>query len=144
MSLSLSLSLSLLTSFDRSSDFWKKNFWLNTLLRVSKPKEVNHLRTAPFLDIWAPFYHHGNGDASRCHTVIMTPRRQPTRSILRKERAYMCSLWAKFIQSIVYWPECVFSMFLVSFFCKSMRAGEKKKHKVPEKTQNFSMPSRPS
>ena len=23
-----------------------------------------HLRTAPFLDIRAPFYHHGNGDAA--------------------------------------------------------------------------------
>ena len=27
-----------------------------------KPIEVN--RTVPFLDIWAPFYHHGNGDAA--------------------------------------------------------------------------------
>ena len=35
-----------------------------TVFRASKPKEVNHLRTAPFLDIWAPFYHHGNGDAA--------------------------------------------------------------------------------
>ena len=32
--------------------------------RVLKPKEVSHLPTAPFLDIWAPFYHHGNGDAA--------------------------------------------------------------------------------
>ena len=26
-------------------------------------KKSNHLRTAPFLDISPPFYHHGNGDA---------------------------------------------------------------------------------
>ena len=32
--------------------------------RVFKPKEVSHFRTAPFLDIWAPFYHHGNGGAA--------------------------------------------------------------------------------
>ena len=37
---------------------------LSIVFRASKPKEVNHLRTAPFLDIWAPFYHHGNGDAA--------------------------------------------------------------------------------
>ena len=36
---------------------------LSIVFRAPKPKEVNHLRTAPFLDIWAPFYHHGNGDA---------------------------------------------------------------------------------
>ena len=34
------------------------------VFRALKPKEVNHLRAAPFLDIWAPFYHHSNGDAA--------------------------------------------------------------------------------
>ena len=37
---------------------------LSIVFRASKPKEANHLPTAPFLDIWAPFYHHDNGDAA--------------------------------------------------------------------------------
>ena len=41
-----------------------KHRTLSIVFRASKPKEVNHLRTAPFLDIWALFYHHGNGDAA--------------------------------------------------------------------------------
>ena len=37
---------------------------LSIVSRALKSIVVNHLRTAPFLDIWAPFYHHGNGDAA--------------------------------------------------------------------------------
>ena len=50
--------------FCRKNATRKEHRTLSIVFRASKPKEVNHLRTAPFLDIWAPFYHHGNGDAA--------------------------------------------------------------------------------
>ena len=58
----------LFNSFEGSSvdinATWSKHRTLFIVFRASKQKEVNHLRTAPFLDIWAPFYHHGKGDAA--------------------------------------------------------------------------------
>ena len=38
----------------------------NTFHRLQsvKAKMVNPLPTAPFLDIWAPFYYHGNGETA--------------------------------------------------------------------------------
>ena len=45
---------------------------LSIVFRASKPKEVNHLRTAPFLDIWRHFI----------TMATVTPRRQPTGATL--------------------------------------------------------------
>ena len=44
-----------------------KHRTLSIVFRASKPKEVRFYRLHhfwTFLDIWAPFYHHGNGDAA--------------------------------------------------------------------------------
>ena len=37
---------------------------LSIVSRASRPKKLILLRTPPFWGIWAPFYHHGNGDAA--------------------------------------------------------------------------------
>ena len=78
--------------------------------KMKSTVEVNHLRTAPFLDIWTPFYHHGNGNA----TAPACPR-------------YLkgwVGLWLEFnsIPSVIFfdWVPRAISVLMVAVTCRRM------------------------
>ena len=52
--------------------------------RASTLKEVNLLRIAPFLDIWAPFYYRGNGQPAHATNIIGSAEAVREREIQRE------------------------------------------------------------